>query len=66
MSEGTKEFGPTKRASLQAMEKDLAALAESRVVKTEMDRELVARQRQLVEILLYGEPKTALPSRHHG
>jgi hypothetical protein len=51
--------------SLRAMEEDLAELAGSRVIKTEADRALIVRQQRLVEILIYGGPKTKVPSGHH-
>lgn len=52
----------------QYLEKEyegLKALSDSRVITTQADRELTLRLLRLLEIQLYGEPKTALPARHH-
>lgn len=51
--------------SLDAMAKDLADLKESRIIKTEADREIVTHMQRLVETLRHGEPKTKPVARHH-
>ena len=41
------------------------AFANSRVIKTEEGRELIARQIRLIETIIGGKPVTPLPTRHN-
>jgi hypothetical protein len=56
---------PMMKAALQAELDSTVALANSRIIKTEEAREIVARQVRILEILVHGEPKTPMPLRHH-
>lgn len=51
---------------LQQMERELAELAGSRSIATEEARLIIAHQRRLVEVMLYGEARTPIPQKHHG
>lgn len=59
-------WAPKMVAALEEQLVDYRQLANSRVIRSEEAREIVARQVRLIETLLYGEPRTALTPRHHG
>jgi hypothetical protein len=56
---------PQMKASIEKLEAEAKALADSRIVKTEEARSIISLMLRLLETLLHGEPKTELPKRHH-
>ena len=56
---------PQMKAALEEQLADVKSLAGSRVIRTEEARELVLRLQRLIEVLVYGEARTPLPTRHH-
>jgi hypothetical protein len=56
---------PQMKANLQKLADEAKALADSRVIRTEGERALMIAHQRLIETLLHGEPRTAIPARHH-
>lgn len=56
------------KQSLELLAKEAADLIAAKPPKivTEEGRVLAYQQLRIIETLLHGEPKTTLPSRHHG
>lgn len=50
---------------LKNLEADAKVLALSQIIKTEEAREILNLQRRLIEVLLYGEPRTEKIKRNH-
>lgn len=57
---------PMMKKALEAELKSAEELRDGRIIKTEAERELINRHILLLEILVHGEVKTPIPSRHHG
>lgn len=61
----TKWTTPQMESALKAELGSAEALRDSHIIKTQEARELVSRLIRTLEILVHGEAKTPLPSRHH-